>query len=183
MLQVRGYIKDLGLFPSMPVFGNYFDNLAIYEQEVNTWFGLYDFYPQPLYTLNSQRDDETFSRWKEQWLLHFPDKVKSILSEDSMKLLIASVPLADSADCDVLFLPPGLKANGADECSGAVSLTVGATCTYSGDYTNASATKSTGMTDAGCYFTSGTAKDIWFTFTMPSSGSATVQTQAGSAPA
>jgi len=183
MLQVRGYIKELGLFPSMPVQGNYFDNLALWEQEVNAWFDMYDFYPQPIYTLNGQRDAETFSRWKEQWLLHFPERAQTILSEDSMKLLIASVPLADSADCDLLFLPPGLKANGADECSGAVSLTVGATCTYTGDYTNASATKSTGMTDAGCYFTSGTAKDIWFSFTMPSSGSATVQTQAGSAPA
>jgi len=183
MLKVRAYFKETGLFPAMPMYGDYFENLESWQESVQAWFEQYEFYPQPVYTLNNQRDAEMFTRWKEQWLLRFPDRAQTILSEEAMKLLNKSVPLADSADCEISSPPIGLKAIGADECSGAVSLTVGATCTYSGDYTNASATKSTGMTDAGCYFTSGTAKDIWFTFTMPASGSATVQTQAGAAPA
>jgi|GEM_PF-2149495 len=183
MLKVRAYFKETGLFPAMPMYGDYFENLKNWQESVQAWFEQYDFYPQPVYTLNNQRDTEMFTRWKEQWLLHYPVRAQAILSEDSMNLLITSGPLSDAADCELSTPLFGIKANGADECSGAVSLTVGATCTYSGDYTNLSATKSTGMTDPGCLFTSGTAKDIWFTFSMPSSGSATVQTQAGTAPA
>lgn len=183
MLQARAYFKVLGLFPAMPVYGDYFENLETWQQEVDAWFLKNKYYPQPVYTLNNQRDAEMFTRWKDQWVLHFPDKAKEILSEDSMNLLVESIPLVDPADCDTQSPPLGDKAAGADECSGAVSLTVGSTCSYTGDYTNASATKSTGMTNPGCSFTTGTAKDIWFTFTMPSSGSVTVQTKSGSAPA
>ncbi len=183
MLQVRAYIKENGLFPTMPVYGDYFSNLQRWQMAVDAWFSEKTFYPQPVYTFNAQRDAEMFSLWRDQWLLHFPEQAIEILSNDSMKLLLAQSANADSDDCEFPTPPFGVKVAGADECSGAVSLTVGATCSFSGDYTNASATKSTGMTDAGCYFTTGTVRDIWFTFTMPASGSVTVQTQAGSAPA
>ena len=180
-MTVRAYTKEFGLFPQIAVGGDYFQNLTDYNNRVNVWFSVYPFYPQPIYTLNSQRDAEMFERWKSEWVFHFPEKANRLLSLEQMDQL-ENQGIGDSSNFVSVAIESG-KVAGADECAGAVVLPVGAVCTFSGDYNNASATKSTGMVNPGCLFTTGTPKDIWFSFTMPSSGSVTVQTQAGGAPA
>lgn len=185
-IQIRAYIKERGYFPSIAVGGDYFQNLSLYQEDVSAFFNMNPYYPQPVYTLNPQRDAEMYERWKEEWIKAFPDKAAMLLTDaqmSSLAVVFANNDIEETAWCDKNPAHLPQKVAGADECAGAIALTVGSSCTFSGDFTNASATKSTGMTDAGCYFTSGTAKDIWFTFTMPSSGMVTVQTQAGAAPA
>lgn len=184
-LAVRAYIKDRGFFPSVAIGGDYNQNLLAYQAEVAVFFDMNPFFPQPVYTLNAQRDAEMYARWKDEWMRAFPARAALLLTDEQVNAILAVLGDACAEDNSGGEVPGNfqLKANGADECSGAVSLTVGTSCTFSGDYTNASATKSTGMTNPGCYFTTGTPKDIWFTFTMPSSGIVTVQTQAGTAPA
>lgn len=62
-----------------------------------------------------------------------------------------------------------------DPCS-ATSLTVGASCTFGG-YTNAAATASAGVPAPGCASYSG--GDVWFSVTVPASGSITFDTNTG----
>ncbi|WP_293871816.1 IPT/TIG domain-containing protein [Flavobacterium sp.] len=54
-----------------------------------------------------------------------------------------------------------------DECSGAISLTVSTTCSYT-TYTNAGATGSTGMTTPACANYLG--GDVWFSAVVPATG-------------
>lgn len=63
-----------------------------------------------------------------------------------------------------------------DECSGAISLTVNSTCSFTA-YTNSGATASLGIPDPGCAFYSG--GDVWFSVVVPPSGNFIVDTQAG----
>jgi hypothetical protein len=63
-----------------------------------------------------------------------------------------------------------------DNCSGAISLTVGSTCTYT-TYTNANATASSGIPAPGCASYSG--GDVWFKAVVPATGILTVDTQSG----
>ncbi len=62
-----------------------------------------------------------------------------------------------------------------DPCS-AIPLTAGATCTFS-TYTNASATATSGVTAPGCASYSG--GDVWFSVTVPASGSVTIDSNTG----
>jgi hypothetical protein len=64
-----------------------------------------------------------------------------------------------------------------DNCSGAISLTVGSTCTYT-TYTNANATASSGVPASGCASYSG--GDIWFSVVVPASGILNIDTNTGS---
>ncbi|HSD14856.1 MAG TPA: GEVED domain-containing protein [Flavobacterium sp.] len=63
-----------------------------------------------------------------------------------------------------------------DDCSGAIALTVNASCSYT-TYTNASATASSGVPAPGCASYSG--GDVWFKFVVPAGGTVTVDTQTG----
>ncbi len=73
-----------------------------------------------------------------------------------------------------ITLPAGAPAN--DDPCNAAPLTVSGTCTYS-TYTNASATASTGVPAPGCASYSG--GDVWFSVSVPASGSVTFDTQTG----
>lgn len=64
----------------------------------------------------------------------------------------------------------------ADECAGATLLTVGASCTYS-QYTNASATASSGVPVPGCANYVG--GDVWFRLVVPASGHILLDSQTG----
>ncbi|MBI2257485.1 MAG: pre-peptidase C-terminal domain-containing protein [Flavobacteriia bacterium] len=68
----------------------------------------------------------------------------------------------------------GAPAN--DDCAGAISLTVGASCSYS-TYSNASATLTSGPPAPGC--ASLTEADVWFKFVCPAGGSVQIDTQTG----
>lgn len=65
---------------------------------------------------------------------------------------------------------------GNDECSGAISLTVSTSCTYT-TYSNSGATGSTGMTAPGCANYLG--GDVWFSAVVPATGILTVDLQTG----
>jgi hypothetical protein len=63
-----------------------------------------------------------------------------------------------------------------DECSGAISLTVNSSCSYS-SYSNSGATASLGIPAPGCSFYSG--GDVWFSVVVPASGNLNIDTQSG----
>ncbi|MCX7861429.1 MAG: GEVED domain-containing protein [Bacteroidales bacterium] len=63
-----------------------------------------------------------------------------------------------------------------DECSGAINLTVNATCSYS-TYTNAGASATLGPPHPGCANYLG--GDVWFKATVPASGHITIDTKEG----
>jgi hypothetical protein len=67
--------------------------------------------------------------------------------------------------------PPPPPAN--DECSGAIALTVGATCSFT-QYTNTSATASAGAPAPGCSLYSG--GDVWFSAVVPAGGRIIIDT-------
>ena len=72
-------------------------------------------------------------------------------------------------------IPPPPPSN--DECSGAIPLTVGTSCSFT-QYTNASATASSGIPAPGCASYSG--GDVWFSVVVPASGRLIIDTQTGS---
>jgi len=63
-----------------------------------------------------------------------------------------------------------------DDLCSAISLTIGATCTYA-TYTNAGATATTGVPTPGCASYSG--GDVWFKVIVPSTGALKIDTQTG----
>lgn len=63
-----------------------------------------------------------------------------------------------------------------DDCSGAITLTVGTSCTYT-TFTNVNATASSGVAAPGCANYSG--GDVWFKITVPASGNITIDSQTG----
>lgn len=66
--------------------------------------------------------------------------------------------------CNNCIAPPPPPSLTNDECSGAIPLTVGATCTFT-QYTNAGATGSAGAPAPGCASYSG--GDVWFSVVVP----------------
>src|SRR5690606_1245760 len=63
-----------------------------------------------------------------------------------------------------------------DNCTGAIPLTVGTTCSYF-TYTTAAATATSGVPAPGCASYNGA--DVWFSVVVPPSGNLTVDTQTG----
>lgn len=61
----------------------------------------------------------------------------------------------------------------------ATTLAVNSSCTYV-SATNQGATRTTSPGNPGCNWNTGTARDIWFTFTAPANGHVAIQSQAGS---
>lgn len=70
--------------------------------------------------------------------------------------------------------PAGIPVN--DDPCGAIALSVNATCSFS-TFTNENATASSGIPAPTCSFYSG--GDVWFTFTVPASGSIIIDTDTG----
>ncbi|MGC4040274.1 MAG: GEVED domain-containing protein [Flavobacterium sp.] len=64
-----------------------------------------------------------------------------------------------------------------DECSGAISLPISTTCSYT-TYSNVGATESTGMEVPGCANFLGS--DIWFSAVVPATGEVDIKLQSGS---
>jgi hypothetical protein len=62
-----------------------------------------------------------------------------------------------------------------DNCTGAIALTVGATCTTTAA-TNAGATASTGVAAASCGGTGAGIDDVWYSVVVPTGGAVTVAT-------
>lgn len=71
-------------------------------------------------------------------------------------------------------LPPPPPTN--DECANAIPLTVGTSCNYV-QYTNASATASSGVPAPGCASYSG--GDVWFSVVVPANGRLIIDSQTG----
>jgi uncharacterized repeat protein (TIGR02543 family) len=69
---------------------------------------------------------------------------------------------------------PAAPAN--DNCSGAIALSVGSTCTFS-TFTNVNATNSSAAPAPGCGSYSG--PDVWFSVEVPASGNLEIETAAG----
>ncbi|MDQ3016469.1 MAG: fibronectin type III domain-containing protein, partial [Bacteroidota bacterium] len=75
------------------------------------------------------------------------------------------------------FTTTGGSGGGNDYCDNATTLTVGSSCSYTGA-TTIGATASTPPPMGNCSSTG--YKDVWFKFTVPASGIATIRTTAGS---
>ncbi len=71
----------------------------------------------------------------------------------------------------------GGSSSGNDNCADASTLSVGSSCSYTGA-TTTGATASTPAPQGNCSTTG--YKDVWFKFTMPATGTATIRTTAGS---
>lgn len=76
--------------------------------------------------------------------------------------------------CGTAPPPPPSLTN--DECSGAIPLTVGATCTFA-QYTNAGATASAGVPAPGCASYAG--GDVWFSVVVPAGGTVILDSNTG----
>lgn len=89
-------------------------------------------------------------------------------------LVVFNSMIASANHDECIPVPPPPPSN--DECSGAIPLTVGTTCSYT-QYTNASATASSGIPAPGCASYSG--GDVWFSVVVPASGRLIIDTQTG----
>lgn len=78
--------------------------------------------------------------------------------------------------CNNCIAPPPPPSLTNDECSGAIPLTVGATCTFT-QYTNAGATDSQGAPAPGCASYAG--GDVWFSVVVPAGGSVILDSNTG----
>jgi len=84
-----------------------------------------------------------------------------------------SVSRTTTVACSSCIAPPA-PAN--DDCSGAIALTVGTTCSFT-QYTTAAATASAGVPAPGCANYAG--GDVWFSVVVPASGHLILDSQTG----